>query len=119
MKKQVKLAIAAIMILGSTKALAYDEFDNEHTRIMATQGLQIREMIKEMNNFQEEVGLTSTEEGNKVGQLTKLIVEAETINQNIETSESENEIDNAWSQVKGLHQTACEIARGKDSCPQY
>ncbi|WP_413944162.1 hypothetical protein [Bdellovibrio sp. HCB-162] len=118
MKKQIKMAIAALVLLGSVHAMAEEsaEFDLEHTRIMANQSFQMKDMIDEMNDFHQEVGLTSTAEGNKVGQLTKLIVEAEIIRDNVDLSESEEEIYTAWSQVKALHQMACEIARGKDNC---
>ncbi|MEK2644531.1 hypothetical protein [Bdellovibrio sp. BCCA] len=121
MKKQFKMAIAALVLLGSVHAMAEEsaEFDLEHTRIMANQSFQMEEMIKEMNIFQEEVGLASTAEGNKVGQLTKLIVEAEIIRENADRTESEDEVDSAWSQIRGLHQVACEISRGKDNCKGF
>lgn len=138
MKKKFMLAIAVIMVLGSVKAMAMSEEeaasintlskieaversssveqgDFNDTKIAAMQIDDMKRMIKDMIQMQEEADLLFAEDAfPRVGQLYKLVEEADLTYMAANNSNSGAKINSAWLYVQSLKKSACGIVSEAD-----
>lgn len=119
MKKLMLAALALIMVLGSMKAFASDNIDYDimEGKINASQGNRIWAMIGEMKQFQVEADQLEPVDGfHPVGVVSRLMREAQLINQEVAVDSSFEKITQALKEVKELRDSACSIVRDEASC---
>jgi|GEM_PF-1675783 len=119
MKKQIKLAVAAVIMFGSLNAMAdVDEFEQMHqfAIINTVQLNKIDDMIKYMDSLKEQADLQYQMDGvARVGDITKLTEEAIILSRGLDAESDGVKIDAVLEQVKGLTRTACKIANIEQS----
>ncbi|WP_374034709.1 hypothetical protein ACES2I_02040 [Bdellovibrio bacteriovorus] len=113
MKNIVVKPLIIFCLLAPVSVMA-QEF--EESRIITAQMNDMQRMIHEIAELQDQADVEYEHDGvERVGQLGKIIVEAEILRESAELSESGDEVNQAWIEVSRLTKLACQIARGEEA----
>ena len=114
MKKMMLKPLLIFCLLTPMSVMAEESL--EDTRIMAAQVRQMTEMVHEIADLQDQADLAYENDGiERVGQLGKIIVEAEMLRESADLSESSDEVNEAWLEVSNLRAMACKIVKGENA----
>lgn len=115
MKKVLILAIAAAMLLGSfAKAEEVSDWDREHGEAQIQTGMinGLEYMIQDMEGMKIKADQLYSQDGvSRVGDITKLVEEAQIIREEALRHEDANTIDRAYGEISKLKELACQISQ--------
>lgn len=113
MKMKLLTPLIVFCLIAPASSMAQEL---EESRIITAQMNDMQRMIHEIAELQDQADVEYEHDGvERVGQLGKIIVEAEILRESAELSESGDEVNEAWLEVSNLRTMACKIVKGEQA----